>query len=215
MTAEEVFKTIGAEYGFNDVGVVFEPFTDLKVRWMRTSDMIRFSVVDYLQNASDEVLAGIITCIFKKIRGDDGEYSPEAISWLTSSGFRATNQSIYISRVDHDNTLDTEPIYNAYRSLREHGLVEDIDDVRFLWGNRSESEAVTSVLMHVSTINPAITDEELLKFVVYRQCKFMSIPFNVSQKDRMAILEEDFRNSYPAYDKYIEMLKKLDVRPTL
>ena len=51
----EVFERIGEESGMRATAE-FAAFTDLKVRWVRTSDWAEFRVSDYLRDAPEWVI---------------------------------------------------------------------------------------------------------------------------------------------------------------
>ena len=81
----EIFERIGEENGMR-ASAEFAAFTDLKVKWVRTSDWAEFRVSDYLRDAPEGVIEDLARTIMARIRGCGGDYTERATAWLTAPG---------------------------------------------------------------------------------------------------------------------------------
>ena len=96
----DIFKTVGANYKFENVQAEFEAFTDVKVRWQRSYDWADFRVSDYLMDAPDSVLSALAQSLFEKIRGDKGDLSEEFKGYVSSLDFTKAHRDVYLARID-------------------------------------------------------------------------------------------------------------------
>jgi len=105
---ENIAQDVGASFGYK-VKVEIAMFCDLKMRWQRTYDWIKFEISDYLLSLSPGCFEELITTLFKRIKGEEIEYSPKLIEQLQGESFYYDNVEKRIERrkitnqVDYDN----------------------------------------------------------------------------------------------------------------
>ena len=105
---ENIAQEVGASFGYK-VEVEMAMFCDLKMRWQRTYDWIKFEISDYLLSLSPACFEELITTLFMRINGKEKEYSPELIEQLQGESFYYNNVETRIERrkivnqVDYDN----------------------------------------------------------------------------------------------------------------
>ncbi len=93
----EVFERIGEENGMR-ASAEFSVFTDLKVKWVRTSDWAEFRVSDYLKDAPEGVIEDLARTIMARIRGCGGDYTERTTAWLAAPEFSETHRPVYLER---------------------------------------------------------------------------------------------------------------------
>lgn len=94
-----IAQRVGAENGYTDVKAEFANHRDMKVTWVRSYKTIEFKISDYLGEASKEALENLFEVIFKKIMGQDAEYSDEFKSYILSDNFIKKYRKNYLKRL--------------------------------------------------------------------------------------------------------------------
>jgi len=109
---ENIAYDVGASFGYK-TEIKTAMFCDLKMRWQRTYDWIKFEISDYLLSLTPACFEELITALFMRLKGDEIEYSPELIEQLQGESFYYNNVEARIERrkiVDHID-YDNEFIY--------------------------------------------------------------------------------------------------------
>lgn len=128
----DIFKTVGANYKFENVQAEFEPFTDVKVRWQRSYDWADFKVSDYLMDAPDSILSALAQSLFEKIRGDKGDLSEEFKDYVSSMDFTNAHRDVYLGRIDAHITDKFDEKMQAVakrEGFKAEGIVVAINEI--------------------------------------------------------------------------------------
>lgn len=126
------------------------------------------------------------------------DYSGRMVEWLTSHGFRASNQEKYVecSRSIDIDPENTDRLWEAYYRLVDEGLIPEIDDLRLFW---SKSESVSkagqsSCLMRVVIMNKRLLDkkvpEDVLDYCLLHELANITIPFGLDNIERKKEVNE-------------------------
>lgn len=198
---ELIAQQIGQEFGFKEVSAHYEPYRDLKVRWQRTEEWIAFSVSDYLQALTPKGVEDVFTQIFRKMRGDESNYSKNAIKQLTSDMFCEANRYTFIGR--HSTPLtggeDVKKLQDLIDECREEMGIED-DVIACIAHDPDVVRAGfrCSSLMKVIVFSPLFCDrsEPLQKALIKCALTQISLPFDMDPIERAAAVKL-------ASDKYI------------
>ncbi|MEE3363985.1 MAG: hypothetical protein VZR03_04765, partial [Methanomethylophilus sp.] len=121
-----IFSKVGKEFRVDTVQAEFMAFTDVKVRWQRAYGWIDFQVSDYLMDAPDRALEGLARSLFKRLNGENGEYSTELLEWITAPEFSSSKNHVYMSRCpQYLNTVEgrSKNLQESYDRLVGAGLV--------------------------------------------------------------------------------------------
>ena len=151
----DIFSSVGRQYRLTDVTAQFVAFRDLKIRWQRSYKMADFMVSDYLDDAPDGILWDFADTIIAKIFAEnDSDYSNSVIEWISSDGFRARKQPIYLRR---SKNLTRSPVgreknlLDSYGRLVDDGLVEEDPGLCISWMKSATARKIghCSVVMDV------------------------------------------------------------------
>ena len=209
----ETFERIGEENGFRATAE-FAAFTELKVKWVRTSDWAEFRVSDYLEDAPDEVIEDIARTILGKILRDDGGYTERATTWLTAPEFSETHRPLYLERDERagDREGEHKSIEASLDRLESMGLVERDASIDVRWSKEEErgNAARSSVLMRLIVVDRALDSDDVpdsaldlavLKHLALIRAGFLAEPL---RRDREV---EDTLSRYPGFDGTIEWME--------
>lgn len=183
-TLKESFRTIGKEYGFDNVDAEFAAFKDFKVKWQRSYRWAEFKISDYLIDAPREVLDSLAVSVFSKIAGKEMQpYSSEMRDWITSDDFTLNKQPIYLRRnrgLTNSMVGDSKNLEKSFDRLLKAGLVKEDSNLNITWTkeNLSNKAGFCSAVMKVIAISSIFDDEEtpdtVLDFVLYHEYMVMS-----------------------------------------
>ena len=209
----EIFERIGEENGFRATAE-FAAFTELKVKWVRTSDWAEFRVSDYLEDAPDEVIEDIARAVFGKILRGDGGYTERATAWLTAPEFSETHRPLYLERDERagDREGEHKSIEASLDRLESMGLVERDASIDVRWSKEEErgNAARSSVLMRLIVVDRALDSDDVpdsaldlavLKHLALIRAGFLAEPL---RRDREV---EDTLSRYPGFDGTIEWME--------
>lgn len=99
MITPEAVQAIGEEYHYKTATLEFQPFEELKVKWVRSSYWIQLIIGDYLEDAPEAVQACLIRHVLGKIRGDDvGDYPQAVKDYLLALKDDADKKKTYLDR---------------------------------------------------------------------------------------------------------------------
>ena len=223
MTSESIlresFRSIGREYGYDNVDAEFVAFKELKIKWQRSYGRAEFKVSDYLSDAPGEIMTDIAKTLFSKISGSDAEYPNEMNRWMTSREFLMEKQPVYLRRsrnLTRTTKGDYRDIGESYRRLVSEGLIKEDPDVHISWTRDPNVRRVgyCSVLMKVVAISSIFDTQTIpefvLDYVLYHE--FIHIeagfnPFGRKHGPEFAARER----LYPKYDEAEEWLKRLSL----
>ena len=173
----------------------FAAFTDLKVKWVRTSDWAEFRVSDYLRDAPEGVIEDLARTIMARIRGCGGDYTDRATAWLTAPEFSETHRPVYLERDE-----------------RAGGAEGEHKSIEIRWSREEErgSSARSSVLMRLIVVDRSLDSDEVpdsaldltvLKHLALIRAGFLAEPL---RRDREV---EDALSRYPGFDGTIECME--------
>lgn len=216
----DIFSSVGRQYRLTDVTAQFVAFRDLKIRWQRSYKMADFMVSDYLDDAPDGILWDFADTIIAKIFAEnDSDYSNSVIEWISSDGFRARKQPIYLRR---SKNLTRSPVgreknlLDSYGRLVDDGLVEEDPGLCISWMKSATARKIghCSVVMDVVALSGALDDAHVPDFVLdyclYHELCHVKIGFDPSGRghdQKFAGLE----NMYPRRSEAVEWLRRVDM----
>ena len=118
----------------------FAAFTDLKVKWVRTSDWAEFRVSDYLRDAPEGVIENLARTIMARIRGCGGDYTDRATAWLTAPEFSETHRPVYLERDERAGSREGEhkSIGASLGRLEGLGLIGMDPSIEIRWSREEE-----------------------------------------------------------------------------
>lgn len=185
----EIAGRAGERYGFTEARAAFAPFRDMKVRWVRCSGEISFELSDYLADAPEDAVEGLFDTVFRRIRGEDADYPPAFVEWVTSDRFRWRNQGTYVSRSRHiDAEKDGSALRESYQRLVDKGLVKEIEGLRLYWSDidAAAKTGESSCLMRVVSMTPALLDAgtEVLDYCLLYHLSNIQEGFGSDDADR-------------------------------
>lgn len=173
MTAvREMFATVGREYGYEDVEVDFVPYRDMKVQWQRASPWISFSVSDYLKDAPASVLEDFARLLFKKIAGEEADWSDRFRVYLADGGFVEKNRPILLKRfkgVKPAGEHRCRSLEDSIDRLMAEGLISDVDDIEFRYASGMHRASHASVVMRTVIISDRLDSEDVPEYVLDAQ----------------------------------------------
>jgi hypothetical protein len=165
-----IFSKVGKEFRVDTVQAEFMAFTDVKVRWQRAYGWIDFQVSDYLMDAPDRALEGLARSLFKRLNGEDGEYSTELLEWITAPEFSSSKNHVYMSRCpQYLNTVEgrSKNLQESYDRLVGAGLVPYDPSIVLTWEYEgSKKMGHCSVLMRVVAIYESLDRDEVPDYVL-------------------------------------------------
>lgn len=215
---QEIFSSVGKDYGFRSVTAAFSPENDLKVCWMRTGPTIDFWVSDYLESAPEDILESVAEAIYRKIRGSgDDSYPERVVEFLISRDFAKENRESYLQRkggVSTDRIGRHQDLDASYRRLVRRGLVEREDDLVIGWVPLGTKKDVgnSSVLMRTALLNRRLDnpfmDDDLIDYCLFTQITFVQMGFYQDSRERRERLEE-LIGSYPHHERYESALRDM------
>lgn len=132
----EAFKESATRQGFEDVNVIFSPFTDMKLKWVRGCSLIHFDLPDYLKDLPGDIAREFADSLWDTIQGTKGVQYPKSLrDYLDSAEFVERNRPTYIKRLRGFDTEDTERIDEAMQYLADRDLLR-VDNVVVGWTSR-------------------------------------------------------------------------------
>ena len=132
----EAFKESATRQGFEDVNVIFSPFTDMKLKWVRGCNLIHFDLPDYLKDLPGDIAREFADSLWDTIQGTKGVQYPKSLrDYLDSAEFVERNRPTYIKRLRGFDTEDTERIDEAMQYLADRDLLR-VDNVVVGWTSR-------------------------------------------------------------------------------
>lgn len=132
----EAFKESAARQGFEDVNVIFSPFTDMKLKWVRGFNLIHFDLPDYLKDLPGDIAREFADSLWDTIQGTKGVQYPQSLrDYLDSAEFVERNRPTYIKRLRGFDTEDTGRIDEAMQYLADRDLLR-VDNVTVGWTSR-------------------------------------------------------------------------------
>ena len=218
-TLKESFRTVGREYGYDNVDAEFVAFKELKIKWQRSYGKAEFKVSDYLSDAPADILDDIAKTLFSKISGSDAEYPDAMNDWMTSREFLEEKQPVYLRRSrnltrtmrgDHRNLED------SYERLIKSGMIKHDPDVHISWTRDPNVRRVgyCSVLMKVVAISSIFDSttipEFVLDYVLYHEFIHIEAGFNPFGRKHGPEFTKRERQ-YPQYEEAEDWLKRLSL----
>jgi len=174
MELNEIAQRYGAEHGFDKVTAKFGEIPEFKIRWLRMGTQIDFEVSDYLEDAPEEVVEDIMSVIYRRMSGDEADYSYATIEHLTSEKFRKVHAGTYFERrgmiPDDDGHIE-----ELYHQLVDEGLLKEAD-IRFGWGRQLNMSNSGSVLFRTVAIDDHFrwVPDASLKMIVYAAARYVT-----------------------------------------
>ena len=173
MTAvREMFAAAGREYGYEDVEVDFVPYRDMKVRWQRASPWISFSVSDYLKDAPALVLEDLARILFKKIAGEEADWSDRFRVYICDGGFVEMNRPVLLKRfkgVKPAGEHRCRSLEDSIDRLMAEGLIYDVDDIEFRYASGMHRVSHASIVMRTVIISDRLDSEDVPEYVLDAQ----------------------------------------------
>ena len=163
---DRTFKTVGNEYGYNDVSAEFVAFRELKIKWTRSMGKAEFKVSDYFKGSNENILESVARTLFSRITGEQN-----ASEWSIPDDFVEKNQSTYIRR---SKNLTRSP-KGEFRNLEEScerlermGLITHDKELHISWTREPNVRRVgyCSVLMKVIAISSVFDNDSIPEFVL-------------------------------------------------
>lgn len=193
-TLTAIFAEVGSSYGYEEVSAEFAAFRDFKIKWTRSTRWISFEISDYFNDTPSAILKAMADTVFKKIKGDmSSGYTPAVIRHLTSKTFLRKNQPTYIKRVRGAEQIRDGEIVQAYLSLVDNGLVEEIPGIAFLEAapGRSNKASMSSVLFRTVVVPEQTVDlgADTLRYAVFRAVVKIETGFQPTEERRQAAME--------------------------
>ena len=119
-----ILTGIVKDYGYVDVSAKFESFRDIKMTWTRSYKMIYMPITDYLKNAPESIIEGILSTVISRIMGDNPvtDYPQDVIDYFTSPEFSKTHVRTYLkrARIPQDQIVKTVDGYTFVVELTNH-----------------------------------------------------------------------------------------------
>ena len=203
---KEVVQNSNSNTEYLRINAEWSEFPELKVKWARSYDFIHFYVTDYLEDAPENIIKGLMTTIMAKINGDmDATYNEATIEYLTSNDFVQAKRPVYVGRMKEFS--QSRRLTWALKRLQNKGLVQG-QNVCLGFGE-SEKDSQSSVLFKTAIINNKLAkaDNDILDFVVYKAVKYMeSMKFG----DNIDVPELNYKilSSYPGWAELDEKVWK-------
>ena len=213
----EIFRTVGKEYGFEDVDAEYMATKEFKIKWTRSRGRADFRVCDYLEDAEEKVIEGVAKTLFSKISGRDLEYPDELTEWMTKESFVRSKQPVYLRRsrnLTKTTKGNSRDLKGSYDRLVKAGLIPEDPDVHISWTIEPNLKRVgyCSVLMKVIAIS-SVFDSELipefvLDYVVYHEALHVMAGFEPFRKKHGAEFQKN-EGKHPQSEEAEAWLKKL------
>lgn len=175
---DRIAGEIGRTHGYSSVSAEFAEFSNLTIRWSRTSDWIRISVSDYLSDAPEEVITALIGVVFGQLEGNRSRYPQVLIDYLTSPAFVPTHRPTFVKR--NGGMTGTavgrhKDLSDSYKRLAAAGLIEDDPNILLNWTSAEPKEYTQySVLMKTIAVSDILDDPDtpdfVLDWLVYHDC---------------------------------------------
>jgi len=167
VTLRESFRTIGKEYGYDEVDAEFAAFRELKIKWQRSRGKAEFKVSDYFKGSDKEIIDGVARTLFSRITGEHQEPS----EWSIPDDFVKRNQATYLRRSKNLTRTpkgDIRDLTDSCRRLQEMGLITMDDELHISWTREPNIRRVgyCSVLMKVIAISSVFDNESIPEFVL-------------------------------------------------
>jgi hypothetical protein len=206
----------GRRYQHQIEGARFEKFKDFKVTWNRTGREKSYKVSDYISDSPDEVLYDFLDTLISRNSGNNKEYGPEYLEWVSSDGFVLSRRPVYLER-SRNITMGTEgrsrDIGESLDRLLESGLLtdSDIDNSFFTWTSAPCFTKVGSCspMFRVVTISSSLDSdkvpENVLDFVVYHESLHLRRGYRPNRRAH----DRTFRDSEHAFPGWKECEKHL------
>ena len=212
-----IFAEKAEEYGVQVNKAEFQSFRDLKVRWVRGSNFIEFTVTDYLKEAPEKIVEELARTLLNKIYEDSDEmYSDTFADWVTSDEFVRLNRNTYLERcnaMSEDFESKFHNLQETYENLVSKGLIEEIPGLSLRWtdNRRIEPLGVSSVLMR-SIIVPIYMDnenipEDLFEFNLFRLLTNVEMDFKTNPIERKKLTEDKIA-SYPDSERLLDSIEQ-------
>jgi hypothetical protein len=218
-TLNSAFKSIGRNYGYDQIDADFASYKEFKSTWERCGNKVSFQISDYLGDARREVLADFAEALFDRIarRGRTCLYGPRLKAYLESDEFVRRNQSTYVRRSRNMNRNSRGQHYDlkeTYETLVARGMVPPSDDASLNWtinGNRMRV-GYCSVLMRVVAVSSLLDHEKVPAFVheyvLYHE--LLHLDEGLSEGRRHHTLEFKLRErQHPKWQESEEWLRRL------
>ena len=217
----EIFSEVGKKHGYKEVEASYTAFRDMKVKWCRSYNWIRFDVSDYLMDAPDDVTASIADTIFSRIKGEEStQYSEDVAEWVSSGDFVREKQPTYVNRC-RGLTLspkgDHRDLAESYDRLVGRGLLDRDPDVYLGWGpaGTGRHSGFSSVLMKVVNMSSILDDEsvpeEVLDYCLYAQLAHITMGFDPFTTRRGEEYEE-LLAKYPEREEAELLMKQHNIK---
>jgi hypothetical protein len=219
---QDAFRSVGDQYGFNDIEAAFANFKEFKSTWQRAGLKANFQISDYLMGAQSPILEDFAGSLFQRIaRRKVGEiYTDKLRAWLVSPQFLASNQPTYLARsrnLSRSTQGEAYDLKDTLASLREQDLVHDCDGAVLNWtlkGNRMRV-GYCSVLMKVVAISSMLDSEKVPSFVheyvLYHELLHIENGLDPGLRHHGPLFRQKER-LYPRWKESEEWLKKLACR---
>jgi len=217
---QELFSSIGREYGFDIVNAAYCYESDLKIAWKRCGSSIDFWVCDYLRDAPEDIMSSLAVTMYRKMMVDtDCQYPENVISYLDSDCFVKKNQEKYLNRqnglIPYHNGFHKD-LRESYERLMDADLVDEIPRLFLGWLPMREERSVgrSSKLMRAVFLQRGLdsteVSDDLLDFCLYSQIASVSLEFAMEPEEKKREYLEKIA-SYPGHKTYEKILEKNDL----
>ena len=215
--ANEIFRNVGKEYGYENVSVDWTAFKMFKVQWQRSYNWIAFKVSDYVKDAPKNIMEDLADSLFAKIAGKDGQYSEDFQAWVLAPEFSQSKRGTFIKRgrfLTENGEGEQKDLMESVDRLVQARFIPANHNIKVVWNKdtRSDMASTYSVLMRTVMVNHLLDDADVpdyvLDYVVYHQylrIKEGTRTFGTGEEPNNTREEEKF---FDGYEKAEEELDK-------
>ena len=209
---QTIFVRAGDEFGYRRVDARFVENSDLKIKWIRSGNMVNFLITDYLRDAPRDVLETLAETVFRRMyENADCPYDDCFIEYLTTDNFVMEQQPVYLSRLGCASASPvgrSKDLRKSLQRLKDNGLIKPVPLTYMGWMPMSGSDgiAVSSALMRSVCINERLdrsdVPDDLIDFCLYTQLLKIGQGFSKNHKENnqeyIRMIEE-----YPDSERFI------------
>lgn len=219
---DNTFRTVGTDFGFEDIDAQFAGFKEFKSTWTRCGRKISFQISDYLSDAGPVVLEDFARSLYSRLarQGDGGLYGPCLKEYLSSDAFLERNQPLYLKRSRNLSRTARGERYDlkeTYENLVRQGMVSGSPHASLNWTVKENRMRVgyCSVIMHVVAISSLLDNENVPEhvheYVLYHE--LLHLEEGLSNGHRHHTSEFRAReHQYPKWRESEDWLRRLAAR---